>query len=76
MVEQLTNLTESFPNISSLQLIGMTNQSRGIYAFQITEMNSIDQPKPAFKYVSTIHGKRKTIKLSVKEMKQLCTIIK
>nr|XP_054749275.1 carboxypeptidase D-like [Lytechinus pictus] len=57
MIEDLTDITDRYPNITHLYSIGNSVQGRQIMAIEISDRPGVHEPgEPEMKYVAGIHG--------------------
>jgi hypothetical protein len=56
MTQSLQNFHSMYPDITELYTLGQSVQGRELWAMLITENPGVPADKPAFKYVSTMHG--------------------
>ncbi len=56
IVQGLENLHAQYPELTQIINIGKTVQGRSLLVLKISNRASVDQHKPEFKYISSMHG--------------------
>ncbi len=59
-VQMMQNFAASYPNITKLDTIGLSQEGRLILALEITDNPGVDEDEPEFFYTSTMHGDETT----------------
>lgn len=54
--EELEKINEEYPEITQLDVIGISTQGKKIYAMKISDQPNVDENEPEVKYIANMHG--------------------